>query len=174
MELLAATGACLVFAGIVALVIASTTGLLPQDLFFLQMTRAQLCALQECRILHFMVHDRVSFGGAIIATGLTYVWLAARPLARGEAWAWWALAISGVAGFLSFLAYLGFGYLDLWHGRATFALLPLFVTGLVRAAAISPTSKREESPHCCSPECARRDGAARGSAAPPFSLPRSE
>jgi hypothetical protein len=34
-------------------------------------------------------------------------------------------------GFGSFLAYLGYGYLDSWHGVATLALLPVFVAGLV-------------------------------------------
>ena len=27
------------------------------------MTASELCALQSCRILHFMIHDRISFGG---------------------------------------------------------------------------------------------------------------
>jgi hypothetical protein len=40
-----------------------------------------------------------------------------------EAWAWWLLAFSGSAEFASFLAYLGYGYLDTWHGVRT-ALLP--------------------------------------------------
>jgi hypothetical protein len=34
-------------------------------------------------------------------------WLAADPLWAGARWAWQAFAISGGAGFLSFLAYLG-------------------------------------------------------------------
>jgi hypothetical protein len=77
-----------------------------------------------------MIHDRVSFGGVLIAIGVMYLWMAEFPLRRRESWAWWALAISGSAGFLSFLAYLGYGYLDSWHGAATLALLPLFVAGL--------------------------------------------
>ena len=132
-ELLALTGFCLTLGGVIAIVIAATSGLLPQDLHFLGMSRDELCRLQDCRVLHFMVHDRVSFGGSIIAIGAVYGWLAARPLANGEEWAWWALAVSGTAGFLSFLSYLGFGYLDLWHGRATLLLLVLFVAGLVRS-----------------------------------------
>jgi hypothetical protein len=44
------------------------------------------------------------------------------------------------AGFGSFLAYLGYGYLDTWHGLGTVLLLPVFVVGLLcarrRAAAI--------------------------------------
>ena len=53
---------------------------------------------------------------------------------RKDPWAWWLFALSGAAGFLSFLAYLGYGYLDSWHGLATVALLPCFGLGLVRSA----------------------------------------
>jgi hypothetical protein len=41
------------------------------------------------------------------------------------------LLISGFLGFASFLTYLGYGYLDTWHGVATLSLLPCFVIGLV-------------------------------------------
>jgi len=79
-----------------------------------------------------MIHDRISFGGVLVAIGVLYLWLALFPLRREEAWAWWALALSGLTGFVSFLAYLGYGYLDTWHGAGTLVLLPLFVAGLVR------------------------------------------
>jgi hypothetical protein len=91
----------------------------------------QLCARNACRIVHFMAHDRVSFGGSIIATGILYAWLAFRPLRRGEAWAWWTLLFSGICGFLSFPTYLGHSYLDPLHGLATLLLLPIFLLGLI-------------------------------------------
>jgi hypothetical protein len=115
---------------------AASGGFLPQDVAFLGMTSDQLCAMQGCRILHFMVHDRVSFGGVLIATGIMYLWLSEFPLRNRETWAWWALVISGTVGFLSFLAYLGYGYLDTWHGTATLALLPLFIAGLWRTRTL--------------------------------------
>jgi hypothetical protein len=77
-----------------------------------------------------MMHDRVSFGGSLIAIATLYLWLAVFPLRAGNAWAWWALCASGVVGFGSFLTYLGYGYLDTWHGVATLALLPTFVGGI--------------------------------------------
>ena len=43
------------------------------------------------------------------------------------------LAVGGTLGFLTFLSYLGTGYLDSWHGLATLVLLPLFVLGLARS-----------------------------------------
>jgi hypothetical protein len=72
----------------------------------------------------------VSFGGALIAIGWLYLWLIQFPLRNGEAWAWWTFLISGITGFGSFLAYLGYGYLDSWHGVATLLLLPIHVAGL--------------------------------------------
>jgi hypothetical protein len=80
-----------------------------------------------------MIHDRVSFGGALVAIGALYLWLAAFPLGRGEPWAWWLFALSGGLGFGSFLLYLGYGYLDTWHGTATLGLLPLYLIGMARS-----------------------------------------
>jgi len=113
---------------------------LPQDTQFLGLTAAELCRLRGCRIVYFMIHDRISFGGVLVATGVIYLWLALVPLRAGQGWAWWALAASGAAGFASFLAYLGYGYLDTWHGAATLALLPIFVAGLARTRPLRRTS----------------------------------
>jgi len=41
------------------------------------------------------------------------------------------IVASGVLGFGSFLTYLGYGYLDTWHGTASLVLLPAFLTGLI-------------------------------------------
>jgi hypothetical protein len=130
-SLIKLTALLMMGAGAFALFQAGSGHFLPQDTAYLGMTAQQLCTLHGCRIVHFMVHDRVSFGGVLLAIGTMYLWLAEFPLRRGESWAWWALMISGAAGFLSFLAYLGYGYLDSWHGAATLGLLPLFAGGLI-------------------------------------------
>jgi hypothetical protein len=128
---LAVVGLALVLAGGFALFVAARGEFLPHDVTFLGMTPGELCAVNECRVVHFMIHDRVAFGGALIAIGVMYLWLVHGPLARGRWWAWEVLAVSGAVGFASFLAYLGYGYLDTWHGAATAVLAPLFVGGLV-------------------------------------------
>jgi hypothetical protein len=122
----------LIGAGVFALVLGATGQFLPHDEAYLGMTARDLCALHGCRIVHFMMHDRISFGGALIAVGLLYWWLTDGPLRQGQAWAWWLPLISGIVGFVSFFAYLGYGYLDTWHGLATLALLPTFALGLLR------------------------------------------
>src|SRR5262249_28697785 len=107
------------------------------DVAFLGMTPDDLCAVNECRIVHFMIHDRVAFAGSLIAIGTLYLWLAEFPLRQREAWAWWLFALSGVLGFGSFLLYLGYGYLDTWHGIATLALLPCFCLGLFKTHGVA-------------------------------------
>jgi hypothetical protein len=136
--LLLFTGVALVLSGGFAIFQSATGHFLPHDVQFLGMTARDLCGLNQCRIVHFMFHDRVSFGGALVAVGALYLWLTEFPLKAREAWAWWLLLLSGVAGFGSFLTYVGYGYLDLWHGVATALLLPCFAAGLYRSFATLP------------------------------------
>ena len=135
--LLTFMGLLLALCGGFALFQSATGHFLPHDVQFLGMDARQLCAIQQCRIVHFMFHDRVAFGGVLIALGVLYAWLAEFPLRDGEAWAWWAFVVSGACGFASFLTYVGYGYLDTWHGAATLLLLPCFAVGLARSRALA-------------------------------------
>lgn len=131
--LLSLTAVALIGSGLFAFFLSATKHFLPHDVAYLGMTPPELCAVNECRIVHFMIHDRVSFGGSLVAVGMLYLWLAAVPLRQGEAWAWWLFVVSGLLGFASFLLYLGYGYLDTWHGAATLVLLPCFMLGLAKS-----------------------------------------
>jgi hypothetical protein len=131
--LLSLTALALIFSGGFALFQSASGQFLPHDVLYLGMTAQDLCRLDQCRIVHFMFHDRVSFGGALIAVGSLYLWLNEFPLKQGDPWAWWLFLVSGTIGFGSFLAYLGYGYLDSWHGVATLLLLPCFLYGLFRS-----------------------------------------
>src|ERR1700679_1232336 len=104
--LLMFTGIVLALAGGFALFQSATGEFLPQDVAYLGMTARDLCALDQCRIVHFMFHDRVAFGGSLIALGALYLWLAEFPLKERQAWAWWLFFLSGLIGFSTFLAYL--------------------------------------------------------------------
>ncbi|GDY09387.1 MAG: hypothetical protein DWI21_09095 [Planctomycetota bacterium] len=134
--LLKLTGLALIGSGLFAFFLGATGHFLPQDIAYLGMNADELCSLADSRVVYFMVHDRVSFGGAILGVGTLYLWLAEFPLQARQGWAWWALLISGVIGFASFLAYLGYGYLDSWHGMATLVLLPIFATGMFKSLAL--------------------------------------
>ncbi len=128
--------------GAFALFLSARREFLPHDVDYLGMTAAELCRHANCRIVAFMFHDRVAFGGTLIAIATLYLWLAAFPLRSGARWAWNAFAASGVVGFMSFLAYLGYGYLDSWHGVATLALLPFFIVGLIRSKSVATAYTR--------------------------------
>ena len=131
--LLTATALGLLAAGLFAWFLAMTDQLLPHDLAWLTIPERELRSIADGRLVHFMGHDRAAFGGTLIAIGVLYLWLIRFPLAEGRAWAWWLLAVGGTFGFLTFLSYLGTGYLDSWHGLATLVLLPLFALGLARS-----------------------------------------
>lgn len=130
------TAVALALSGGFAIFLSMSASFLPHDLAYLGMTPEALCRFFGCRVLAFMVHDRLAFGGVLLSVGTLYAWLGLFPLRRGEAWAWWALALSGAIGFGSFLAYLGHGYLDTWHGLATLLLLPVYLTGLARSRSL--------------------------------------
>lgn len=138
--LLLLTAVALLVSGAFALFLSVRREFLPHDVAFLGMTAGELCAHADCRVVRFMFHDRVAFGGSLMAVAILYLWIAAVPLREREQWAWWAFAASGLVGFGSFLAYLGYGYLDSWHGAATLVLLPLFVAGLARSRRLATAS----------------------------------
>jgi hypothetical protein len=117
-------------AGAFAWFLSAVGEALPHELRFLGMTLVELRSVAGGRVADFMTHDRVAFGGTLIALSVIYLWLVAVPLARGERWAWWVLAATGTFGFASFLAYAGSAYLDTWHLTASTALLAAFVSGL--------------------------------------------
>ncbi len=130
--LLTITALGLLAAGLFAWFLAVTSQLLPHDIAWLAISEDRLREISGGRLIDFMAHDRAAFGGTLIAIGVLYLWLVRFPLTEGRAWSWWVLSIGGGLGFISFVTYLGTGYLDTWHGLATLALLPPFVVGLVR------------------------------------------
>ena len=131
--LLSLTAFVLVLSGGFAVFQSLTGYFLPQDVHALGFDAQQLARMANPHVVMFMFHDRVAFGGTLLAVGLAYWYLAEFPLRAGQPWAWWTFLVSGVCGFASFLCYLGFGYLDNWHGIATLCLLPVYAAGLWRA-----------------------------------------
>ena len=131
--LLVFTGLILVLSGLLVIAQSLSGYFLPHDTGFIGLTAAQLWAFNDGKINLFMFHDRVAFGGSIIAVGALYIWLAEFPLRNKEPWAWYLFLLSGIVGFGSFLTYLGYGYLDTWHGIATLLLLPFFIFGMSRS-----------------------------------------
>ncbi|MBS1553335.1 MAG: hypothetical protein JSU09_00290 [Bacteroidetes bacterium] len=134
--LLSFTGIILILSGLFAITQSLTGHFLPHDASYLSLDAQQLSKYNNGTITNFMFHDRVSFGGSIMAVGLLYLWLTEFPLKNKEPWAWYLFLFSGTLGFGSFLTYLGYGYFDSWHGIATLLLLPFFILGIVRSFSL--------------------------------------
>src|SRR5436305_13016229 len=62
----------LIVSGVFAVFLSVTHTFLPHDVAFLGVQPEYLCQLHQCRIVHFIFHDRVSFGGTLIAIGTLY------------------------------------------------------------------------------------------------------
>lgn len=124
-------GIILIFVGIVLIIQSYTGKFLPHDVEALEMTADRLYSFKNGRIVKFMFHDRISYGGSLISVGILYLWLTLFPLRKKEKWAWYVLLLSGIYGFGSFLTYLGYEYYDSWHGVGTILLIPVFIIGLI-------------------------------------------
>lgn len=151
--LLLVTAWSLISAGAAAILLGAIKRFLPHDVAYLGMTPQALCARNECRIVHFMIHDRISFGGAVLAVGILYRWLANGPIRSGESWAWRVYAASSAVGFAGFVAYSGYGYFDTWHGLATLMVLAACAWGLFA------TRRRSDSLRSGGSEASRRANA---------------
>jgi len=68
--LLLVVAGSLIFAGGFTLFLAAIGDFLPHDVHYLGMTADDLCAVQSCRIVDFMVHDRAAFGGTLAGLGV--------------------------------------------------------------------------------------------------------
>jgi hypothetical protein len=152
----------LIASGAFAFFLSAAGELLPQDVAYLGISGVELRRLEEGRVLDFMFHDRVAFGGTLVAIGTLYLWLIAVPLRARERWAWNVLLASGAVGFASFLAYLGYGYLDSWHAVATIALLLPFGVGLWRTRPGPSAPDGRRSRNAWRPPLTSADGLGRG------------
>src|SRR6187551_1916649 len=85
--LLKLTGIALIGSGLFAFFLAATGHFLPHDIAFLGMSAGELYTIADGRLVHFMMHDRVSFGGAILGVGTLYLWHAEFPLRARQPWA---------------------------------------------------------------------------------------
>jgi hypothetical protein len=132
LRLLGGMGLFLVAIGMAALAAAGSVVMLPHEIAILQMDLEHLFAHHHDHTLaSFVVHNRVSFGGALIAVGIHYWGLVQGALARREAWAWWTLLLSAGIGSSSFLSFLPHGYLDPLHAAGTLVIVIMLCLGLL-------------------------------------------
>lgn len=116
-----------------AITVGLTSVILPYDEQYLGMTREAMMTMNK-NLLPFMSHDRVTYAGSAISCGMLFMALAYFGARQGQQWAYRASLAGNTFGFLSFLLFLGFHYLDPLHALSTFILLPF----LIWAMAVPP------------------------------------
>lgn len=128
--------ATMTVAGALASAVALTAVVLPYDLRWVGLTRADLAAANP-RLLDFMAHDRLSLAGTLVSLGMLYGMLTVFGVRRGVHWAARAMGGSIVVGLASFFLFLSHGYLDPLHAVLSGTIALLFVLGR-RWPATSP------------------------------------
>jgi len=132
-------GLGMLFGSLIALGIATTAVVLPYDEQFVGLSAAQIEAINPW-LLHFLTHDRVTLAGVMVAVGVlyaSYAWLGVR---RGKHWAAVSIISSAIVGSLSFLLFLGHGYLEPFHAFVT-AIMTQF---LLLALIVDPSPRQPE------------------------------
>jgi dihydroorotate dehydrogenase len=119
-------GMGLFLSGFVACLVATNRVILPYDEALTGLSPARLAQINP-RLLDFMAHDRVAFGGTLVSIGLLYAALAVCGVRAKISWARRALALSAAIGFASYFLWLGFGYFDPIHALATGAIFVCFM-----------------------------------------------
>ena len=89
-------GVILLVAGLTISYVGITQVFVHEDLEFMHTTAAEL-AKASPRLLPLIAHDRATFGGMLIATGIAVLLPALWGFRQGDAWLWWGLLGGGGA-----------------------------------------------------------------------------
>jgi dihydroorotate dehydrogenase len=123
-------GLGLVLAGTTIAGVGITSVFVPEDLAFLQTTRAALQAANP-QLVALIAHDRAGFGGALVSNGLAVLLISLWGIRRGARWVWWTLCLAGLPGFAGGLGvHATVGYLDGWHLAPAVIALIAYMLGL--------------------------------------------
>ena len=119
--LLVLHGTGLLAAGGTISVVGITSVFVPQDLEFMATTAGALAAANP-HLVPLIAHDRATFGGMILAAGLTFLCSALWGFRQGSSWLWWSFGLAGSSAYAAALAvHLSVGYTNVLH------LLPVFL-----------------------------------------------
>ena len=108
-------GTAIFFGGLVICGFGATTVFVEDDLNFMETTREALLAVNP-RLVPLVAHDRASFGGMLLATGITVFLSCLWGWQQGRRWLWWGLLLTGNIAYLMTIAIHWYvGYTSLLH-----------------------------------------------------------
>ena len=121
--------------GVTISTVGVTVVFVHEDLEFLRTTSEALTAANP-KILPLIAHDRATFGGMLVCTGLVLLLTSLWGIGPARPWLWRTLLAAGFAGYLPAIGvHLAVGYTDGMH------LLPAFLglgTYLLSLALLKP------------------------------------
>jgi dihydroorotate dehydrogenase len=124
-------GCGLLGAGVTIASIGVTHVFVPEDLEFMG-TTAEALAAANPRLVPLVAHDRATFGGMLIASGLAILLPALWGYRQGARWLWWTLLASCTPAYVAAIGvHLAVGYTSPMHLAPAFGAAALFVLGLV-------------------------------------------
>jgi dihydroorotate dehydrogenase len=143
-----ATG--LLLAGSVITSVGSAHVFVDSDLVFLGSTHDAIRQLHP-NLVPLVAHDRATFGGMLLASGVAVLITALWGFRRGQRWLWWTLALGGFPAYLATLwIHHDIQYTDMLHLSPVFIGLALHILGLATTYAFL----------CRAPRAARIDARA--------------
>jgi len=139
-------GAALVVAGIVIAAIGISTVFVSTDLEFMRTTADTLWTAHP-RLVPLIAHDRASFGGMLIASGLAVSLSSLWGFRRGHRWQWWMLMIAGnLAYVVTLIVHFRVGYQSPIHLAPIYAGILLNSIGSVLSFPFLCDRENVESP----------------------------
>lgn len=133
---LAALGLGLIICSISSFAVGMSSIILPYDEEFMGITKATLDSCNT-HILQFMSHDRVTYSGTGLSTGLLYFLLAYFGARRQDNWLYKGIVFSAGVGFCTFLLFLGYHYFDKLHALVCLLLAPPYIFALTNRPAFA-------------------------------------
>ena len=124
-------GAVLIGAGTVISAYGCTSVFVREDLEFMDVCPTDL-SLANPRLIPLIAHDRASFGGMLIATGMAVLLSTLWGIREGARWQWWMLLLAGLPAYgIAIGVHLVVGYTSWWHLAPAYGGLVLLVVALV-------------------------------------------
>lgn len=124
-------GCGLLAAGLAIMAVGVTSVFVPEDLEFMQTTAATFEAATP-RLIPLIAHDRATFGGMLIASGIAVLLPALWGFRQGERWLWLTFCLAGPPAYLAAIGiHVCVGYINLWHLSPVFVAFALYGCGLL-------------------------------------------
>jgi hypothetical protein len=117
-------------AGVVIACVGVTRLFVPEDLEFMQ-TSAEALRAANPLLVPLIAHDRATFGGMLVSTGLVLLLPALWGFRPCSAWLWWTQLVAVVLAYAAALGvHLVVGYTDLFHLLPAYGGLAVFLLAM--------------------------------------------